>query len=118
MEQRADLQQVVQNVAITDFAIEKVKAIMQRENKVDYGLRIRILPGGCAGFTYDFVLDKNQAGDDIAIEKNGLKILVDKFSLSMMKSAVIDYVETLQGAGFKVNNENFKSSCGCGSSHG
>ncbi|HIJ98824.1 TPA: iron-sulfur cluster assembly accessory protein [archaeon] len=112
------IQQEVEKVTITDFAVEKVKAIMQRENKADYGLRIRILPGGCAGFTYDFVLDKNQAADDVAIEKSGLKVIVDKFSLSMMKNAVIDYVESLQGSGFKVNNENFKSSCGCGDSHG
>ena len=116
MEQKTEA--ALENVTITDFAVEKVKSIMQNENKPDYALRIRILPGGCAGFTYDFVLDKNQAADDVAIDKNGLKVVVDKFSLSMMKNAVIDYVESLQGAGFKVNNENFKSSCGCGSSHG
>ncbi len=117
MDQKVETQQG-DKVSITNFAVEKVKSIMQRESKPDYGLRIRILPGGCAGFTYDFVLDKNQAADDVVFEKNGLKVVVDKFSLSMMKNATIDYVESMQGSGFKVNNENFSTSCGCGSSHG
>jgi len=108
-----------EKVIITDNAASKIKDIMQKENKTDgYGLRIEVVPGGCAGFSYDMTFDNQKKEDAEVIEKNGLKVFVDSQSMVFLKGAKVDYVESLHGAGFKIDNPNATKSCGCGNSFG
>ena len=99
---------------VTDKAVEKIKALMEQEKK--QGLRISVTPGGCSGSQYEMELEDKSTDNDIVIEEKGIKIFVDKESMKKLSGANVDYVESLQGAGFKINNPNATSSCGCGSS--
>ncbi|MEK6808522.1 MAG: iron-sulfur cluster assembly accessory protein, partial [Nanoarchaeota archaeon] len=103
-----------QGVTITEKGVEKVKELMKKENKTDdHGLRIEVLPGGCAGMSYDMSFDnKEREGDKLFIQ-DGLKIFVDKDSLKFLNGLRVDYVDSLQGSGFKIDNPNATKSCGC-----
>ncbi len=103
-------------VTLTERAAEKLKEFMAKENKPGHGLRIAILPGGCSGYTTSLTFEKSAMESDIKLEFHGVKVYVDKMSEPMLQGSVIDYVESLQGAGFAINNPNAKGSCGCGSS--
>ncbi len=103
-------------ITITEKAASKVKELLKSEKKESYGLRIEVVPGGCSGFEYGFSFDNKKVSNDTIIEKDGLKVFVDKESLAMIDGATVDFIETLQGAGFKVSNPKAKSSCGCGHS--
>ena len=102
-------------ITITDKAATKVKEISSSEGLEGQGLRLRVVGGGCAGFSYDLYFDEI-AEVDRQIELNGVKVVVDEMSLMYLVGTEIDYVVGLQGAGFKFNNPNVKSTCGCGSS--
>nr|HEX4317410.1 iron-sulfur cluster insertion protein ErpA [Kofleriaceae bacterium] len=103
-------------VRITPGAATKVNEIRQAEAIEDQlALRLRVVGGGCAGFSYDLYFDE-VAEVDRQCEINGVKVVVDEMSLMYLVGTEIDYVEGLQGAGFKFNNPNVKSTCGCGSS--
>ena len=103
-------------VALSQTAAEKVKEIKTAEGiDENYGLRLRVVGGGCSGFAYDLYFDTvNEA--DKTFESFGIKLVVDQMSLMYLMGTTVDYVEGLQGAGFKFNNPNVKSTCGCGSS--
>ncbi len=103
---------------ITPKAVSKVKEIMKSEGKESSGLRVKLIPGGCAGFMYDFLIEAKADKGDKVIEKDGLKVFIDEDSLQFMEGAVIDYIEGLKETGFKVNNPNFHHSCNCGKSVG
>ena len=103
---------------ITPKATIKVKELMKTDGKEGQALRIKIFPGGCAGFMYDFSFENKSNGDDKVVEVDGLKVFVDNNTLQFLKGSTVDYVETLHGSGFNVNNPNFTHSCGCGKSHG
>ncbi len=103
-------------VRITDGAATKVNEIRDAEGiEANMALRLRVVGGGCAGFSYDLYFDEI-AEVDRQVELNGVKVVVDEMSLMYLVGTEIDYVEGLQGAGFKFNNPNVKSTCGCGSS--
>src|SRR5689334_6873902 len=103
-------------VRITPIAAAKVNEIRQAE-AIEGGLalRLRVVGGGCAGFSYDLYFDE-PAEVDRQFPINGVDVVVDEMSLMYLAGTEIDYVEGLQGAGFKFNNPNVKSTCGCGSS--
>ena len=103
---------------VTEAAVEKVKELMKKQGVSGFNLRVEVKPGGCAGYSYDFSLDDEQKSDDIVIVKNDLKVTVDSASAEALKGAVIDYVETLNRSGFKVDNPNAHAVCSCGSSFG
>ncbi len=103
-------------IDVTPRAVEKLKAFMQSENKVGYGLRVAVLPGGCSGSTYSLTFEKTGLESDIKLEFHGVPVFVDKMSEPMLQGSTIDYVESLQGAGFTVNNPNVSGGCGCGKS--
>ena len=103
-------------IELTDFAIEKTKFFMQKEN--GKYLRVAVLPGGCAGFSYDFAVESAVGKDDIVFDFKGLNILVSKFHLPLLKGFKIDYQENIQGAGLAVENPNATKACGCGHSFG
>jgi iron-sulfur cluster insertion protein len=103
-------------LGLTAKAAEKVKEIRTAEGIEDtMGLRLRVVGGGCSGFSYDLYFD-NVADADKTFDSHGVKLVVDQMSLMYLVGTEVDYVEGLQGAGFKFNNPNVKSTCGCGSS--
>jgi iron-sulfur cluster assembly accessory protein len=103
-------------LALTPKAAEKVKEIRVAENIEDaMGLRMRVVGGGCSGFSYDLYFDGSQDGDKI-FESHGIRLVVDQMSLMYLAGTEVDYIEGLHGAGFKFQNPNVKSTCGCGSS--
>ena len=101
---------------ITDRAASKVKEIAQAEDLKEQGLRLRVVGGGCAGFTYDLYFEDQTTDMDEQFESNGVKLYVDPLSFQYLEDTEIDYVEGVHGSGFKFNNPNTKGSCGCGSS--
>jgi iron-sulfur cluster assembly accessory protein len=104
------------NLEVTPFAAEKVKEIMAQQNPMPIGLRVSVVGGGCSGFSYQMNFENQTNPIDKTFEFDGLKVFVDQASLMYLKGTKIDYVETLEGAGFKFENPNVKSTCGCGSS--
>lgn len=103
-------------LSLTDVAASKVTEIRDAEDiEANYALRVKVLGGGCAGFQYDLYFDE-QAADDMEFESNGVKLVADQMSYMYLMGTKIDYVEGLQGAGFKFNNPMSTGSCGCGSS--
>jgi len=101
---------------LTDPAAVKVREIMATQDPLPAGLRIGVVGGGCSGFQYSMSFE-NQAGMmDKVFNFDGLKVFVDATSLMYLNGCVVDYVETLEAAGFKFENPNTKSTCGCGSS--
>jgi iron-sulfur cluster insertion protein len=103
-------------VRITPGAATKVNEIRDAEGiEPQMALRLRVVGGGCAGFSYDLYFDE-PAEVDRQVELSGVKVVVDEMSLMYLVGTEIDYVEGLQGAGFKFNNPNVKTTCGCGSS--
>ena len=102
-------------ITITEKAAAKVKEIASAESLEGQGLRLRVVGGGCAGFSYDLYFDE-PAEVDRQFEVAGVQCIVDEMSLMYLVGTEIDYVEGLQGAGFKFQNPNVKSTCGCGSS--
>lgn len=105
-------------VALTEKAANKVKQMLEKENKKDYGLRVGIVMGGCSGYMYDISLDKAPKESDIVIEEKGVRIFMNPESIAFMKGSTVDYKDGLQNAGFKIDNPNAKRSCGCGHSVG
>ena len=105
-------------IRLTPLAITKVREIRDAEGiEPNMGLRVRVVGGGCAGFSYDLYFDdKTDLDQEFSLE--GVRVVVDEMSLMYLVGIEIDYVEGLQGAGFKFNNPNVKSTCGCGSSFG
>jgi len=103
-------------VKLTARAAEKVKAIRAEEKIEDgFGLRLKVMGGGCSGFSYDLFFDQPQEVDQ-TLESQGIRLLCDQMSLMYLAGTEIDYVESVQGSGFKFTNPNVKSTCGCGSS--
>ena len=104
-------------LALTEKAAEKVREIMAAEKDIPghFALRLRVVGGGCSGFSYDLYFDEVQATDQ-TFESHGVKLVCDIMSLQYLAGTTVDYVEGLQGAGFKFGNPNVKSTCGCGSS--
>lgn len=103
---------------ITSKAAEKLKEVLKENNKEGSGLRVEIIPGGCSGFQYGLELDDSTTDLDLIFEDKDVKIIVSKENMQFLKGAKLDYVDSLQGGGFKISNPNVKSdsSCGCGQS--
>jgi iron-sulfur cluster insertion protein len=108
--------EVREMITLTDKASEKVKEIQAAEGLQGQGLRLRVIGGGCSGFSYDLFFDDEVTDMDETFESHGIPMYVDQMSLTYLTGTEIDYVEGLYGAGFKFNNPVAKSTCGCGSS--
>ena len=102
-------------VTISDVAAEKLRAILVEEKAEEKGLRIRVVPGGCSGFSYDMIFDDKADGDQV-FEAGGVRLLVDGDSMQLLEGATIDFKEEIGHEGFTINNPNAKSGCGCGKS--
>ena len=101
---------------LTTRAAEKVKEIRDAEGLAEQGLRVRVIGGGCAGFSYDLFFEDETTDMDQTFTSHGISIYVDMMIAQYVEGTEIDYVEGLQGAGFKFVNPQAKQTCGCGSS--
>ena len=105
-------------VALTETAAKKVEDLRLEEGKPEWGLRIRVVGGGCSGMSYELGWEDAAAEGDNVVESHGVKVYVDKQSAPYLPGSEIDFVENnMMGAGFAIKNSNVKSSCGCGQSH-
>jgi iron-sulfur cluster assembly accessory protein len=103
-------------IVLTAKAVEMVKDAIAREGLAGHGIRVGVMGGGCSGFQYAMDFEKEPRADDFTIEQDGVRLYVDPMSHMYLQGVTIDYVVGLQGAGFKFENPNAKSTCGCGSS--
>ena len=100
----------------TPAAAAKVRQLIGEEGNPELKLRVYIQGGGCSGFQYGFEFDETRGEDDLAVDTDGVTLLVDPLSLQYLMGAAVDYSESLHGAQFTIRNPNAKSTCGCGSS--
>ena len=105
-------------IHMTDNAVAKVKEVLAAQDPVPTGLRISVVGGGCSGFSYSMAFENNPGMLDKTYDYDGLRVFVDQASMLYLDGAEVDYVETLQGSGFKFNNPNVRTTCGCGQSFG
>jgi iron-sulfur cluster assembly accessory protein len=103
-------------VQLTEKAVGKVREILDSQEPKPAGLRIAVVGGGCSGFSYSMAFENQPNMLDKTYSFGGLKVFVDQASLLYLDGAEVDYVETLEGSGFKFSNPQVKSTCGCGSS--
>ncbi len=102
-------------LTLTPTAVEKVKAVLSQRGEAG-GLRIAVVGGGCSGFQYQMTIDKESNEEDKVVEQDGIRMFIDPHSLLYLNGTIVDYVETLTGAGFKFDNPNARGTCGCGES--
>jgi iron-sulfur cluster assembly accessory protein len=103
-------------LVLSEAAAGKLHDLVAAENNPAIGLRVYVYSGGCSGFRYGMMLEDQPSGEDITVESKGIKVYVDPQSTKYIAGSEIDYLDTLMGAGFTVNNPNAVSACGCGSS--
>ena len=103
-------------LSLSDAAAAKLRELTKEETNPDIGLRVYVYSGGCSGYRYGMMLEDQPTPDDRVLLSNGLKVYVDDKSIPLISGSEIDYVDTLMGAGFTVNNPNAVAACGCGSS--
>ena len=106
----------VQTISLTPAAVEAVHDLMQKRSLENYALRVFVSGGGCSGFQYGMALEGNIREQDLTLEFDGVKVVVDEISIDYLRGATVDYVESVMGSGFKIENPNAVSSCGCGNS--
>lgn len=107
---------MISDLKISSDAVGRINELLATKDNSDLMLRVYIQGGGCSGFQYGFQFDEDQQEDDIAVEQEGIKVLVDMLSLQYLTGAEIDYKDDIMGSRFLVNNPNASTTCGCGSS--
>jgi iron-sulfur cluster assembly protein len=103
-------------ITLTDAAVSQIKEMMKAEGDDHLMLRVGVKGGGCSGLSYGMGFDAEKHEEDTQLEINGLPILIDNESTSIIKGVVIDYKQNMMGGGFTIDNPNAIASCGCGSS--
>ncbi len=103
-------------VTFTDIAASKIREMAAEQDFADHGVRVMVIGGGCAGFTYDMDFESEAKEDDEVGEQHGLKVFVDPMSLCYLEGTVVDYIESLDFSGFHFDNPSATRTCGCGSS--
>ena len=100
-------------IIVTKNAAEKIKELSKHENKEGYGLKFHIMPGGCSDFQYGLDFEEKPGDTDTVIKQHGVSIFIEKGAIDLVKGATIDFMDTQTESGFKIENPNAKSSCGC-----
>jgi iron-sulfur cluster insertion protein len=103
-------------INVTEAAAGKIRELLVEEGKAESGLRVFVQGGGCSGFQYGLMIEESGGVGDQLFESNGVRLFVDPVSLSYLKGAEVDFVDTITGGGFTIKNPNASSTCGCGSS--
>lgn len=109
-------QTAIDTIYLTDAAADMVKTLLVQKNVPDHGLRVFVAGGGCSGMQYGMALEAEPRPYDHLIEYHGVKVFIDPTSMMYLGNATIDYEDSIMGGGFKIENPNAVSSCGCGSS--
>ncbi len=103
-------------ITLTEKAVQKVRSLQQQEGKAGFALRLKVVGGGCSGYSYSMDFDQKEEPGDAVFEQQGVKVVVDPKSLAMIDNGQVDWVDAMTGAGFTIQNPNAKGSCGCGHS--
>jgi iron-sulfur cluster insertion protein len=103
-------------INVTEAAAGKIRELLNEEGKTESGLRVFVQGGGCSGFQYGLMIEESGGVGDQLFESNGVRLFVDPVSVSSLKGAEVDFVDTITGGGFTIKNPNATSTCGCGSS--
>jgi len=103
-------------IQLTQAAIDYVSGVLEQEDKSEQGLRFGIEPGGCAGMQYYFTIEQKASPEDVILQFDNVQVFVDARALPFITNTTIDYVDGIMGSGFKIDNPNVQSSCGCGNS--
>lgn len=103
-------------ITVTEAAAGKIRELLNEEGKTESGLRVFVQGGGCSGFQYGLMIEEAGGVGDQLFESNGVRLFVDPVSVSYLKGAEVDFVDTITGGGFTIKNPNATSTCGCGSS--
>jgi iron-sulfur cluster assembly protein len=103
-------------VVLSEAAAGKLQDLVAAEANPNIGLRVYVYSGGCSGFRYGMMLEDQPSSEDVTVQSRGINVYVDRNSTQYLQGSEIDYLDTLMGAGFTVNNPNAVSACGCGSS--
>ena len=101
---------------VTTKAADEIRKLLAEENIPEAVLRVRVVPGGCSGFSYEMGFDDEVEKSDEVIESDGVKVAIDELSFPFLKGGVLDYTDGLDGTGFAISNPNATGSCGCGQS--
>ena len=103
-------------ITLTASAAQAVRELLEKRNLEGYALRVFVSGGGCSGFQYGMALEGNVRENDLSFEQEGVKMVVDEISIDYLRGATVDYIDDIMGSGFKIDNPNAVSTCGCGSS--
>jgi iron-sulfur cluster assembly accessory protein len=103
-------------ITLTPTAATKVKTLLEAEGEPGLALRVAVRPGGCSGFSYEMFFDSDVASEDQLADFDGVRVVVDSSSASLLTGATLDYKDGLQQAGFAIDNPNAQRTCGCGQS--
>lgn len=101
---------------LTDAAVKKIRQLLEKENKRGFGMRVAVQGGGCSGFQYGMSWEEKPRDNDQVMQFDGLEVYVDAMSNLYLDEVTIDYVDSLQGSGFKIGNPKATGTCGCGES--
>lgn len=112
----ADAPVATELVELTPLAAEKLQAIMNEKNLNEHGLRVFIAGGGCSGFQYGMAFENTMEEGDFVFSSHGVRLYVDPASAMYLEGASVDYVDSLMGGGFRIENPNAVSTCSCGQS--
>lgn len=104
------------HIILTDALVKRVKALREKQGNQALMLRVAVNGGGCQGFEYQFGFAADVEAEDRVFEKDGVRVVIDEMSLELLDGSVVDFVDEMAGAAFKISNPNAKSSCGCGTS--
>ena len=105
-----------QEISISEFGAQKALSILAQSGKDNAGVRVFIKSGGCSGYQYGMAIDDRELEGDTIVHDRGVKLLIDRMSLPLLRGSEVDFVENMMGGGFTVHNPNATSSCGCGHS--
>jgi iron-sulfur cluster assembly accessory protein len=101
---------------VTEMAAKEIQALISKYNNPSLGLRVKVLAGGCSGYSYDLAFDDQVQENDMIFESYGVKVMIDDRSIKVLEGTQLDFVDTMLGRGFTFTNPNAKSTCGCGTS--
>lgn len=104
------------DITISEFGAQKAASILASSGKENAGVRVFIKSGGCSGYQYGMAIDDRELEGDLIVVDRGIKLLVDRMSIELLRGSEVDFVENMMGGGFTVHNPNATSSCGCGHS--
>jgi iron-sulfur cluster assembly protein len=106
-------------VEVTDTAAERIRELLDKDGKSEsHALRMKVVGGGCSGLRYELAFDDNVGEADTELDFDGVRLVIDEKSALYLKGTILDFVDTLQESGFKMNNPNASTTCGCGESFG